>query len=104
MTLLPLVCVMLITRSPEPGSVGLVPAVYSAMLFIPSPSGSHVAQDWLFVVCPLGSTVGKYCARHESRIPSPTWSRIRPMDTGVARVVKWAATSSVRFILVDDES
>src|SRR5437867_2347127 len=51
--------------------VGSVPLRYSARLFRPSPSGSQSAHDWLLVVEPLPP---KYCARHVSRIPSPTLS------------------------------
>src|SRR5208282_1523254 len=32
--------------------VGTVPDRYSCRLFMPSPSGSQVAQDWLLVVLP----------------------------------------------------
>src|SRR5208282_5795321 len=49
--------------------VGLVPAKNSARLFWPSPSGSQVAQDWLLVAAPIPP---KYCARHQSVMPSPT--------------------------------
>src|SRR2546422_449575 len=54
--------------------VGSRPARYLNRLFCPVPVASHVAQERLLVVVPVSSTVEKYCARHESGMPSPTES------------------------------
>src|ERR1051326_1803598 len=58
-----------VTRNDEFGSAGSVPVVNSSRLFCPSPSGSQVAQDELFVVLP---SPPKNSARQASGTPSLT--------------------------------
>src|ERR1700681_834000 len=55
-----------VTWKRDTGLVGSVPARNSCRLFMPSPSGSHAAQDRALVIVPLALLVGwfgKYWAR-----------------------------------------